>query len=225
MITRSSTECPQGGSAWRAARLGIPTASKFDHIMAPQTCKASTQAPGYMRTLLAEWITGEAADAGASQFMDRGKAMEPEARNWYAWERDAELVEVGILLRDDQMVGASPDALVGDDGTLEIKCPAAATHVGYLLDGGRGLRAYSAQVQGALWLSGRAWADIISYNPAMPAVVVRIPRDEAYIAALDAAVSAFVVEMKEARERLVKLGCSPAAALRLTPRQVEEDPF
>lgn len=226
MILRTAKECPQGGSAWLRARLGIPTASKFDKILTPQTCKPSTQADGYMRTLLAEWITGESSDAGASQFMDRGTQMEPEARNWYAFDRDVELVQVGILLREDGMVGASPDALVGDDGTLEIKCPAAATHIGYLLDGGAGLLGYSAQVQGALWLSGRKWTDIVSYSPCMPAVVVRVARNEKYIAALDAAVSTFVEHLKRARQDLLERGCTPASVMRLTVRQAAmEDPF
>lgn len=226
MILRDSKECPQGGTAWLRARLGIPTASKFDKILTPQTCKPSTQAEGYLRTLLAEWVTGESSDAGASQFMDRGTQMEPEARSWYAYERDVDLVQVGILLRDDKMVGASPDALVGDDGTLEIKCPAASTHIGYLMDDGRGLLGYSAQVQGALWLSGRKWTDILSYHPAMPKVVVRVERNEKYIAALDAVVSTFVRELLKARELLLSKGCVPSAKMRLTVQQAAmEDPF
>jgi len=210
MIVLSAKECPQGGSAWLHARLGIPTASCFEKVLTPSTRKPSSQAPGYLRTLLAEWAIGEPASADASQFMDRGTQMEPLARKWYSMERDVDVQEVGLVLRDDKMAGASPDGLVGEHGTIEIKCPSAATHVGYLLDGGAGLRGYFAQVQGALWLTGRAWSDIVSYNPAMPPVVVRIERDEEYIELLDAAVSAFVRELLACRAKLERLGCVPA---------------
>ncbi len=225
MIILGAKECPQGGSAWHKARLGIPTASSFDKILTPSTRKLSTQADGYMRTLLAEWVLGEPAGADASQFMDRGTELEPEARAWYAYEREAAVLEVGIVLRDDRMAGASPDGLVGDDGTLEIKCPGAATHVGYLLDGGAGLRGYFSQVQGAMWLTGRQWTDILSYHPTMPAVVVRIARDEEYIAALDSAVSNFVALLLRQRARLLDLGCVAATRVLLTPGMINEEPF
>lgn len=217
----------QGGSAWHKARLGIPTASAFDKILTPGTRKPSTQAPGYMRTLLAEWLTGEPSDAGVSGFMDRGTQLEPLARRWYSFERDVEVEEVGIVLRDDRMVGASPDGLVGEDGTLEIKCPAAATHVGYLLDP-HGLSGYFSQVQGALWLTERAWTDVLSFHPnahSVPPVVVRVERDEEFIAALDAEVSAFVERLLAMRERLLEIGCTPAASAGLPAHMIIEDAF
>jgi len=217
-------DCAQGSAAWHKARLGIPTGSQFSKILTPATRKPSTQAHGYMMTLLAEWLTGEPSGADASAFMDRGTQLEPLARKWYSFERDVDVREVGIVLRDDEMVGASPDGLVGDDGTIEIKNPSASTHVGYLLDPS-GLNGYFAQVQGALWLTGRAWTDVISYNPAMPPVVVRVPRDEKFIEALDREVSAFVVRLKAARARLEKLGCTAAGKLLIPAHMVTEDPF
>lgn len=219
-------DCPQGSSTWHKARLGLPTASNFDQILTPQTRKPSTQAAGYMRTLLAEWIVGEPASALVSGFMDRGTQLEPAARSWYAMDRDVDVQEVGIVLRDDRMAGASPDGLVGEDGTLEVKCPSAQVHVGYLLNGGEGLRGYFAQVQGALWLTGRAWTDVVSFNPAMPAVVVRIPRDEGYIEALDAAVSEFVRVLLLERARLESLGCKAATRLLVPASKVTDtEPF
>ncbi len=221
-------DCKQGGAKWIQARLGIPTASSFDRILTPSTRKPSNQAPAYMRTLLSEWLIGEPSDAGATQFMERGIEVEPLARRWYAFDRDVDVREVGLVLRDDRMAGASPDGLVGEDGTLEIKAPSASTHVGYLLDDGAGLRCYFAQVQGALWLTGRKWADILSFHPsvhAVPPVVVRIPRDDSYIELLDAAVSAFVRELLAAREQLERLGCRPAEKLMIPASMVKDDPF
>ena len=64
--------------------------------------------------------------------------LETEARQYYELLRDVELDEVGFCLRDDRRYGGSPDALVRDAGGelvggLEVKCPSAAEHIGYLL--------------------------------------------------------------------------------------------
>jgi hypothetical protein len=212
----------QGGAEWLKARLGIPTASNFEKVLTPATRKPSTQANGYMRQLLAEWLIGVPHESETSGFMERGTELEPAAAAWYAHDRDVDVQEVGLVLRDDRMVASSPDRLVGEDGTLEIKCPSAATHVGHLLDGMGG---HVGQIQGALWLTGRQWCDLISYHPDLPAVVVRVGRDEEYIAALDAAVSTFVRHMLATRERLLAMGCEPAGRLLIPAGMAKDEPF
>jgi len=214
--------CAQGSSEWHKARLGIPTASNFDRILTAKTLERSTQSRTYRYELLSEWLTGvpHGADS-ANAFMQRGALLEPQAASWYEYEYGVDTEEVGCVLRDDGMVACSPDRLVGADGGLEIKCPSASTHVRYLVEG---LSGYTAQVQGALWLSGRSWWDLCAWHPDLPAVVVRIGRDEKYIAALDAAVSEFVVELEEAQAALLARGCAPAG-LRLTPAIADPEPF
>lgn len=211
----------QGSAAWHKARLGIPTASHFDDILTPKTRKVSSSADGYMLKLLAEWATGVPSDTDSSQFMDRGTALEPEAASWYAYERGVELQKVGIVLRDDRLVGASPDRLVGEDGLLEIKCPSAHVHVGRILNGMSG---HLGQTQGALWLTGRKWIDLLSYSPVMPSVIVRYERDDEHIAALDEAVGEFVARMLRLREELIARGVKPARML-LKAGQATDDPF
>jgi len=77
--------------------------------------------------------------------MERGTALEAEGVAYYELTTDLEAAPCGFALTDDGLAGASPDRLVGLDGLLEVKCPAAATHVGYLLDGpGSSCRASSA---------------------------------------------------------------------------------
>jgi hypothetical protein len=216
--------CKQGGSEWLKARLGIPTASSFDKILTSSTMKASTQAPGYMQELLAEWLIGVPSNNEASGFMDRGTRLEPQARSWYSFDRDVDVKEVGVVLRDDRMVGSSPDGLVGEEGTLEIKTHSAKVHVGHLLNGMEP-GGYFAQIQGALWLTGRKWTDLLAYHPDLPPVVVRVARSEAYIAALNVAVSTFVEHMQRARTRLIEMGCQPATRLMIPPSMVNEDPW
>ena len=139
-------DCPQGSVEWIEARLGIPTASQFDKIIAPKTMKFSESAAKYAWALIAEQILRAPVDGASSAFMQRGETLERRAVSYYELNRDVETEPVGVILRDDRRVGCSPDRLVGDDGLLEIKVPNVANHIGYLLDAdGIG---YRAQVQG-----------------------------------------------------------------------------
>lgn len=200
----------QGTTEWANARLGIPTASCFDKIITPKTMKASSSATGYAHQLLAELILGEPLDSATSGFMQRGSIQERKALQFYELQRDVETTPIGFVLRDDRRVGCSPDRFVGTDGLVEIKCPAAQNHVGYLLDDdGIG---YRAQVQGQLWLCEREWCDTVSYNPFMPAAIVRQHRDEKFIAALDNAVREFLELMDQMRQELARKGCFPEDA-------------
>lgn len=220
-------DCVQGSAAWHKARLGIPTASQFSRIFTAGG-KVSTQAEAYMHTLLAEYFLGEPSGGESQAFMDRGTRLEPAARSWYSYERNAEVRQVGICLSDDRMIGASPDALVGDDGILEIKCPSAAAHIGYLLDGKDIAKAYRPQVQGLLYVTDRAWVDLVTYSPAshnLTSRIVRVGREEGYIEELHAALSSFVLVLLAMRLRLQDLGCTPATQLKLVAGQASEDPF
>lgn len=215
----------QGGPEWIRARLGIPTASRFDRILTAKTLKPSAQAAGYIEELVAEWAIGEPLDAFSSGFMDRGTGMEEEAAEWYEGETGIVTQKVGLCLRDDGRVGCSPDRLVGEDGGLEIKCPSAKTHVGYLL-GRPGIVAeeYLHQVQGALWLTGRAWWDVLAYHPTMPPILWRVAPDPRFHAALDAAMAVFLADLEAAKDRLRSMGhVSPLEAPEPAP-EPEEPP-
>lgn len=194
----------QGTTEWAMARLGIPTASNFDKIITPKTMKFSSQSADYAYRLLAEQHLGEPLDNATSGFMQRGSVMEQRAISYYEMQRECDADRVGFILRDDRRVGCSPDALVGNDGLLELKVPAAHTHVGYLLDA-EGI-GYKAQVQGQLWVCERDWIDTLSWNPYMPSALVRQPRDETFIKALVQCVEQFLEFMLESKIRLQKLG-------------------
>jgi hypothetical protein len=203
-------KCEQGSPKWHRERLGIPTASEFERILTPATRKLSTQAKSYRYELLSEWLTGTPHGSDATLLMERGIKLEPQARSWYEYERGCTVETVGLVKSDDEMVACSPDGFVGDDGGIEIKCPAASTHVRYLVEGFSG---YTGQAQGALWLTGRAWWDLVAFHPELPSIIVRVERDEEFIADLAAAVAGFVGELQEARSMLLKRGCSPRALI------------
>lgn len=195
----------QGSVEWQMARLGIPTASQFHRIVTPKTMKLSSGVDAYAHELLAEEMLGHPINEDETLFMTRGTELEAQAMKFYEFTRGVETERVGLVLRDDAMVGCSPDRLVGEDGGLELKCPSAAVHVAYMLNTSDALK-YNAQIQGALWLTGRQWWDWLSYNPEMPSVLVRFQRDETFITTLAGAVNQFVEYLDERRRKLMKLG-------------------
>ena len=199
----------QGSPEWAAARLGIPTASNFDKLITAKTGKPSASATPYLHRKIAEWMLGVSLDEAVSSFMERGADREAEAVAFYELNREVDTEEVGIILRDDRLAGASPDRLVGADGLLEIKCPAAHTHIGYLL--GSVADDYRCQIQGQLYITERAWCDSLSYCPGLPPALVRVERDEAFISALSGAVDGFVERMLEARAEMIRRGYKEAA--------------
>lgn len=188
----------QGSKEWIALRLGKVTASGVGEIVTPATLKPSKSADRYLARLVAETILGTPVDETTSEFMDRGLAMEADAASWYEWERDVEAQVVGCVSRDDGRVLCSPDRLIGETGGLEIKCPSALVHTEYLLDPAKLLAAYKSQVQASLWITGRAWWDLLSFNPFLPPVCLHVLPDPEWVAAVAPAVDAFLARLDAA---------------------------
>lgn len=192
----------QGSQQWIDARLGIPTASNFKRIVTQTTLKASSSQDKYRAELLGEWFTGQPVTDFDTGFMERGREMEPDAANWYAFTHDVDAAPVGLCLTDDGKVGASPDRLVGTDGALEVKCPGLVGHLGYMANPASLTADYWCQVQGQLWVTRRWWCDIMSYHPNLPKVVVRVNPCHDFFKAFPPILSKFVGELDAAKATL-----------------------
>lgn len=208
MTARVELGFAQGSAEWQTARLGIPTSSQFGRIVTP-TGKLSTQRLGYIGELLAEWALGEPYADFEDEWMERGRLLEPQARKAFAFEADADVRTVGFVYRDaERTVGCSPDGMIGEHATLELKCPKASTHLVWLAQGDIP-RQHIPQVQGAIWVCGSTHAYFMSFHPNLPSLVKRIDPDPAYQAALDEHMPEFIGELKEGRERLLEMGVEP----------------
>jgi putative phage-type endonuclease len=185
--------CTQGTPEWYAARCGVPSASNFDKIICLDG-KPSKQRLKYLWQLAGEAITGIAEESYQNAAMERGKALETEARELYRIVTGNEVQEVGFCMNGG--FGASPDGLVGEDGLLEIKCPSLATHVGYLL-ANELPSDYFQQTAGQLLVTGRKWCDFMSYYPGMKPLIVRVTPDKKFQAILEAELKTFCAELAE----------------------------
>lgn len=195
-------EVEQGTPEWHQVRLGIPTASCFDKIITP-TGKPSTQAAAYENKVIAEILTGKSADTfEGNVWTERGKELEPDAVDFYEMQTGLDTRIIGFVTNDENTFGCSPDRLVGENGLLEIKCPAPHTHVQYLIDKEID-KGYYPQVQGQLFVTGREWCDWLSYHPEMPPVIIRVERDVEFIETLEKLLEKFI---KNVSAKLKKIG-------------------
>jgi hypothetical protein len=203
------TDIEQGTPEWHACRIGIPTASMFATVMANGRGGGESKTRRkYMLQLAGEQLTGQLMETYSNGDMKRGKAMEAEAREFYAFQNDAEPVKVGFVRNGSEFnrYGCSPDSFVGTNGLLEIKTAKPDVLI-EIIDrpGGTLPPEHKAQVQGQLWVCEREHLDFVAYWPKMPKCIRRVYRDEAYIAGLASAVSDFNAELYELVQRLDKL--------------------
>lgn len=192
----------QGSPEWWAARIGIPTASEFDKILTPAKLEPSKSADGYMNKLIAEWYRGKPDETFQSEWMKRGNEFEEEARQWYGFTHDCNPLKVGFCMLDSANIGCSPDALIMDDGGLEIKSVLSGTMVGYVMENRIPLE-YKLQVIGSLLVTGREWWDFLVYHPDFKPLLIRTWRKDVQkeLAALAEALNKFCIQLAERREQ------------------------
>ncbi len=189
--------CEQGTEEWFEARAGIPTASMFSAMMAGGQGKTRR---AYMLKLAGEKITGELAESFSNGHTERGHAMEPQARELYQLQTGYDIRDVGFI-RADYNAGASPDALVNNDGLLEIKSKLPHLQLECLLSD-KVPASHIKQVQGQILVSEREWCDFVSYWPGLPLFVKRVYRDDKLCSEIREAIDKFNSELNEIIEKV-----------------------
>lgn len=195
-----------GSGEWLKVRLGIPTASNFHKILTPKKQEFSSQARGYAFRLIAEKLLNESADSiDYIEHVQRGKDLEPQAIKMFELVEELKTAPVGFITTDDMACGATPDRLIeGQAAALECKCPAAWTHLEYLVDGFGA--DYIVQAQGQNYVGEFEWVARYSFHPKMPPCLVKTYRDEPFISKLRAALDQFNEMKAEIEEKVRSMG-------------------
>lgn len=193
-------ECEQGSGDWMAARRGKVTASRIKDVM-DFTAKGVSGAKreAYKLEILSEILTGSAEDHFVTKDMQWGTDNEPFARAAYEVQTDNDVRQVGFVLHPTiSKSGASPDGLIREDGSLEIKCPKTTTFLKWRFAG----VAPDEHKDQMLWVMDccdRKWCDFVAFDPRLPEPIqlwiIRFDRDEARIKALRYAVRQFLQEV------------------------------
>lgn len=207
-------DCQQGTPEWRACRLGIPTASEFHSVLAQGEGKTRRT---LMLKLIGEQLTGESQENFSNVHTERGHLMEADVRDLVSFDYPKPPQQVGFVRRafGEGFVGCSPDSLVGLNGVLEIKTKLPHLQLEVVIKN-RLPPEHVAQCQGALWVTGREWLDFVSYWPGLPLFKTRVLPDLEYFAKLEAALTAFNMEMAD----IIK-GLPPVPLTRL-PKKVPQ---
>lgn len=191
----------QGSPAWKELRLGCATASRIADVVARTKTGYGASRANYAAELIAERLTGVAAEGYTNAAMKHGTETEPDAIAAYEFLTGTEIERVAFVPHPSiGMSGASPDGLVGSAGLIEVKCPNTATHIDTLL--GEAIAGkYITQMNWQMACTGRLWCDFCSFDPRLPDEmrlhVQRVMRDNALIATLEKEVAAFLAELDE----------------------------
>lgn len=190
----------QETGAWMQSRAGNFTASRSADLMAKTRSGPSTSRANLIALLAVERLTGECVQTYQNAAMARGTDLEAEARDAYAFQRGVAVQESGYIASAEiAHCGCSPDGLLGDDGLVEIKCPASMQkHLDALRTGAHAVE-YRWQLQHQLMVTGRQWVDAVSYDPRFPdalqLAITRVQRDDKAIAELRTAITAADAEV------------------------------
>lgn len=207
--------CEQNSAQWYELRLGRVTGSRVESIIGSPRSKADKikkEARTYLDELVAESLCGFPTPSFETFDTKWGKTHEPIAVDEYQhpMREGARMIpvdrSVGFVVSDlHELVGCSPDGLVGENGIIEVKCPSTRKNHYRTLRTGDVPDDYFWQVQFNLMICGREWCDFVSFHPDFGAesrlAVITMFADSASQAEIEKALEVFLPIYEEERER------------------------
>lgn len=178
---------PQGSQEWLDDRKGVITGSRFKDCRDKLKSGApSKKCVDYARDVAREREGGEPMAVFVNGPMRLGSEQEPFGRAVYERKTGHIVEEAGFITTPDRLFGVSVDGLVGEDGIIEIKTMVSSdTLFTAFVDGD--ISSYTDQCNGAMWLLGRKWVDLILWVHDLGRMkIIRIDRDDDAIEALEA---------------------------------------
>ena len=153
-------------AAWLAERCGKLTASQMHRALDfRKDGKPGADRIKYMKEILAERLTGISWRHYVTPAMEWGIQTEPEAKAAYTAISGNPLHATGFFDHPTiDMCGATPDALVGKEGLLEVKCPTTQNFIDWKL-GNVVPEDHKPQLLLQLACTGRKWVDFFSFDP------------------------------------------------------------
>jgi len=210
---------PQGSEEWLASRRGVITGSRFKDCRDFKQPTAAQKKEGIVRgeptkdqlvyamDVARERVGGTAPSKFVNAAMRTGTTEEPFARQHYEAHTGYLVEEVGFITTDDRLFGVSVDGLIDDDGIVEIKTMVSSDTLFTAVVRGD-ISAYVDQCNGAMWLLGRRWVDLVLWAPDLEPIgrhltIIRIDRDDNAINELEADLMSFAARVQE-NERMLR---------------------
>lgn len=185
-------------------RIGFITPSKFVDLMTDgkEGKLFGVTAYGYAEEIAMNLVYRVEKRQVTAPSLNFGNEFENMAIAAYETDQMVEVVQPGFQIGYDLIgidgkpyVGGTPDGHVGIYGGVDTKCPwNDVNHYKNIKDGFQ-LKKYVYQFQGYMWITGRKWWDLASYNPDFPEfarlATYRMERDDVLIRKMRARVEAF----------------------------------
>ena len=212
-------DCVQNSEEWLEARRGLITSSNFKIVRREgKDGGESSTRRDLLYKLAGEILSGKVNEGFKSEAMKRGNAMEAEIRGHYERGTFDKVRKVGFVKRTiqsaiagqpDLVVGASPDALVGDDGGLEIKSVAPHLLIAQI-ESGIAPTEHRIQIHGTMWVVGLEWIDLkLGYTGMKLSPKYRFFRDEALIKEIRNDVERFDYDLKQLVKKMKAMEGAP----------------
>ena len=189
----------QGSEAWFIEKLGKASSTGISNIMAKGK---GLSRKSYMYALLGQRVTGKYKEFGKSRSIDWGTENEGLARAIYELETGHTVTQVGFINHPTiPMCGVSPDGLVLEDGSLEIKCLDTANHLLFWKEKIIPLD-YQYEMTWQMCCTGRRWCDYVNYDPRVleeskKMIIKRFEYAESLACDITEAVVQFLSELNE----------------------------
>jgi predicted phage-related endonuclease len=151
---------------WLRERIGHLTASNMWKAMDfRKDGKPGADRIKYLMEIVAERSQDAAVDHFVTPAMQHGLDYEDEAKALYVELGGGPLVRAEFIKHPEiEYCGATPDALVGDDGLLEVKCPTTTKFIAWKLSGIFPAE-HVPQCLLQLACTRRRWVDLMAYDP------------------------------------------------------------
>lgn len=168
----------QRSQAWRDARAGKFTASEIWKLLTEPRTKAAKEAGEwsetamtYIKTKVAEELTGQVHETGPAYPVVWGEEQEENAKAFFETRTGKTIKKAGFIAFTDHS-GATPDGYI-EEAVAEIKCPYnSANHVEYLIwrtwvDLKENKPEYWFQMQTEMLFAKKNMGYFISFDPRM----------------------------------------------------------
>lgn len=160
----------QGTDRWHAMRAGKWGSSCAGVIMGGLDTKGLDS---LIQDIAWGRVFGPIEGGYKNTAMERGQLMEPESRDWYAFEKRAVVREAGLVEHASvPHVIWSPDGLIDPHGAIEAKNP---LHKAWMqCKRTRFVPAeYRWQCKWAMWVGELEWIDFVCYHHRAGGMVIR----------------------------------------------------
>jgi putative phage-type endonuclease len=159
----------QHSPEWFAVKAGKWSASNAATIMGGLDTSGLSS---LVQDIAWERVFGATDSGFRSDAMERGIALESEARRWYEQETGCAVEEVAFVAHAKlPTVGWSPDGMIEEGGAVEIKCP---LHKAWMAcrKAMKVPAEYRWQTRWGMWVGQLEWQDFVMYHPMTGGIVI-----------------------------------------------------